>query len=84
MTTYETLLTRIAQKHLGLDTLETRHADHLDFRDLAVWAIHDALEAAFKAGVEVGASLASVPAIKLGIDQADALRKLDAALSEGN
>ena len=80
MTTYETLLTRIAEKHLGLDTLETRHTDHLDFHDLAVWSIHDALEAAFKAGVEVGASLASVPTIKLGFDETDALRQLDVAL----
>jgi hypothetical protein len=62
--TYETLLARIAEKHLGLETLETRNSDSLDFHDLAVWSIHDALEAAFKAGVEVGASLASSPAAK--------------------
>ena len=56
-TTYETLLDRIAEQHLGLDTLETRNSDSLDFHDLAVWSIHDALEAAFKAGVEVGAEV---------------------------
>ena len=33
-----------------------RHADSLDFHDTAVWCIRDALEAAFKAGVELGAS----------------------------
>ena len=52
-----TILRRIAQKNLGLDTLETRHADSLDFHDTAVWCIRDALEAAFKAGIEVGISL---------------------------
>ena len=54
MNQIDTILTLIAQKHLGLDTLETRHADNLDFNDTAVWCIRDALEAAFKAGIEVG------------------------------
>lgn len=53
----DTILTLIAQKHLGIDTLQTRHADSLDFHETAVWCIRDALEAAFKAGVEVGISL---------------------------
>ena len=57
MSQIDTILSLIARKHLGLDTLETRHADSLDFHDTAVWCIRDALEAAFKAGVEVGVSL---------------------------
>ena len=57
MSQIDTILTLIAQKHLGIDTLQTRHADSLDFRDTAVWCVRDALEAAFKAGVEVGVSL---------------------------
>ena len=56
MNQIDTLLTLIAQKHLGIETLQTRHADSLDFHDTAVWSIRDALEAAFKAGVELGAS----------------------------
>lgn len=52
----DTILTLIAQKHLGIDTLQTRNADSLDFHDTAVWCIRDALEAAFKAGVELGES----------------------------
>ncbi len=52
MNQIDTILTLIAQKHLGIDTLQTRHADSLDFHDTAVWCIRDALEAAFKAGVE--------------------------------
>ena len=57
MSQIDTILTLIAQKHLGIDTLQTRNADSLDFHDTAVWCVRDALEAAFKAGVEVGVSL---------------------------
>ena len=56
MSQIETILTLIAQKHLGIETLETRRSDSLDFHDTAVWCIKDALEAAFKAGVELGAA----------------------------
>lgn len=57
MSQIETILTLIAQKHLGVETLQTRKSDHLDFHDTAVWCIRDALEAAFKAGAELGASI---------------------------
>ena len=57
MSQIDTILTLIAQKHLGIATLQTRHADSLDFHDTAVWCIRDALEAAFKAGVVVGIAL---------------------------
>ena len=52
----DTNLTLIAQKHLGIETLQTRNSDSLDFHDTAVWCLKDALEAAFKAGVELGAA----------------------------
>jgi hypothetical protein len=55
MTTKNTLLQRIAAQYLELETLETRNADDLDFHDLAVWAIREALEAAYQAGVEAAA-----------------------------
>ncbi|PIQ13896.1 MAG: hypothetical protein CO125_04070 [Hydrogenophilales bacterium CG_4_9_14_3_um_filter_59_35] len=57
MSQIETILTLIAQKHLGIETLETRKSDSFDFHDTAVWCIRDALEAAFKAGVEVGLNM---------------------------
>jgi hypothetical protein len=41
---------RIANKYLGLDTLDTRNSDVLDFKDQAVWQIKAALQAAFNAG----------------------------------
>jgi hypothetical protein len=39
-----------ARKTLGLETLETRSSDSLDFSDQAVWRLKEALEAAFEAG----------------------------------
>jgi len=53
----ELLFESIALDHLFIETLQTRHADSLDFHDTAVWCIRDALEAAFKAGVEMGAGM---------------------------
>ena len=47
----EALLLEIAQKHFpDLETLEARNSDGLDFHDVAVWAIRDALEAVYAAG----------------------------------
>ena len=54
MNTIETLLTQIAQTHLGIQTLETRNTDSLDFHDVAVWSLREALAAAYKAGAEQG------------------------------
>ena len=52
MNPMDQLLTQIAREHLLIDTLETRRSDSLDFHDVAVWCVRDALEAAFNAGVE--------------------------------
>lgn len=54
MTPRDALLTRIAQQHLGIDTLETQNSDHLDFHDTAVWCLKAALDAAYQAGIEAG------------------------------
>ena len=43
-------LDHVAQTILGLETLDTRNSDRLDFHDLAVWNIKAALQAAFEAG----------------------------------
>jgi hypothetical protein len=40
----------VAQKHLELETLETRNSDSLDFHTLSVWQIKEALEEAYSAG----------------------------------
>lgn len=44
------LLTKIAQEHLGFETLEERKSDSLDFKDVGVLNVKAALEAAFAAG----------------------------------
>jgi hypothetical protein len=43
-------INRIAREVLDLETLESRRMDSLDFHDLAVWTIKDALERAYEAG----------------------------------
>ena len=43
-------LAEIARTTLGLETLDTRRSDSLDFHDLAVWQIKQALHAAYEAG----------------------------------
>lgn len=45
------LLTEIAKKHLSLETLETRNSDSLDFHDVAVWSLKEALQEAYEAGL---------------------------------
>jgi hypothetical protein len=41
---------KIACDVLGIETLDTRKSDRLDFHDLAVWQIRQALDAAYEAG----------------------------------
>ena len=48
------VLEQIARKHFDLQTLNTRNSDSADFRDLAVWQVKAALEAAYEAGVKAG------------------------------
>lgn len=52
MTEFERTITEIAKKKLGIETLEERKSDELDFYDLAVWNIREALEAAYRAGAD--------------------------------
>ena len=54
-------LDHIAQTILGLETLETRNSDRLDFHDVAVWNIKAALQAAFEAGQQAGKKLRQTP-----------------------
>jgi hypothetical protein len=52
METNKAILAEIAKKHLAIDTLDSQRSDRLDFHDLAVWSIEQALVAAFQAGLE--------------------------------
>ncbi|WP_343548987.1 hypothetical protein [Ralstonia sp.] len=47
-------LTRIACQHLRIETLEARNSDRLDFHEVSVWSLRDALQAAFDAGIAHG------------------------------
>jgi len=40
----------IAERVFKLTTLETRKSNRLDFHDIAVWRVREALEAAYEAG----------------------------------
>ena len=44
----------IAQKKLGISTLKSRGSDRLDFYDLNVDCIREALELAYKTGMDAG------------------------------
>jgi hypothetical protein len=48
--TMNTEIERIGRELLGLETLETRNSDSLDFSEQAVWTLRRALEAAYNAG----------------------------------
>jgi len=58
MTDLDQVLTQIANEHLDIPTLETRRSDSLDFHDVAVWQVREALQAAYMAGVAEGAAKA--------------------------
>jgi len=42
---------QIARDELGLETLDARNSDQLDFHELAVWQIKTALLKAYEAGL---------------------------------
>ncbi len=42
---------KFADKCLGIQTLEVRHSDELDFHEVSVWALTSALEQAYRAGL---------------------------------
>lgn len=48
--TKDELFTLIAQEHFNIETLVERKSDSLDFYNVAVWSVKDALEAAYEAG----------------------------------
>ena len=54
-------LDHIAQTILGLETLDTRNSDRLDFHELAVWNIKAALQAAYEAGQQAGTQPRQTP-----------------------
>ena len=47
---HEALLAKIARDVLGIETLKTRRSDRLDFHEVAVWTMKEALRRAYFAG----------------------------------
>lgn len=47
---------KIAKEVLDIETLEPRNSDQLDFHEVSVWGIRDALRAAFGAGRKAAAA----------------------------
>lgn len=45
-------LAAIAQEVLQIPTLETRNSDGLDFHEVSVWGLRDALRLAYEAGAK--------------------------------
>jgi hypothetical protein len=54
MTDRDNIILEIATRLLGIETLETRRRDSLDFHEVSVWSLKKALEAAYKAGLAAG------------------------------
>jgi hypothetical protein len=76
----QSLLRRIAAEHLGIETLEERRRDSLDFHDVSVWGVHRALAAAFDAGHAVGAREQASIANCKPVHSPEVLAVLDLAL----
>lgn len=49
-------LERIARETLNIETLKARNSDSLDFHEVAVWRLKDALEAAYQAGLSAASN----------------------------
>jgi hypothetical protein len=54
MSDRDRIIREIATRVLGIETLEPRHQDSLDFHEVAVWNLKKALEAAYEAGLAAG------------------------------
>jgi hypothetical protein len=46
------MLAAIAREVLGIRTLETRNSDRLDFHEVTIWSLKEALRRAYSAGYE--------------------------------
>lgn len=56
LTTENQTIARIARECFNCKTLETQNSDRLDFSNVAVWQIKEALHAAYAAGFDAGSS----------------------------
>lgn len=54
-------LDEIVREHLRIKTLDTQDSDRLDFHEVAVWTLREALVAAYNEGVKDGWKAISLP-----------------------
>jgi hypothetical protein len=45
-------MNNIAKEHLGIHSLKTRKRDSLDFHDVPVWGVANALQDAYEKGIK--------------------------------
>jgi hypothetical protein len=64
MNPIDELFTDIAREHLGIETLETRNSDSLDFHDVGVCGVKRAFLAAYQAGAGADREEAGTPCAK--------------------
>jgi hypothetical protein len=84
MTTKHDLFTQIAREHLLINTLEERKRDHLDFHEVSVVGVRQALDAAYRAGQAqlLAAAEALVAAKDNQMETADEWRRLRRAMHQ--
>jgi hypothetical protein len=79
------LFTEIAREHLGIQTLEERHSDSLDFHDVSVVGVKAALRAAYRAGQRAAsaqpANRAAAPPVVAVTVRGGLIEDMDATLS---
>lgn len=81
MTNITQIISAIARKHLSIETLKTRHRDCLDFHNVPVWAVRNALSAAYEAGHENAArDLVRSANNKASLDTPEVVAPLDLAV----
>ncbi len=61
-------LEEIAETQLGIPTLDSRKSDRLDFHEVSVWGLHDALAKAYEAGQKTGPLPTTAPCPRCGSD----------------
>ena len=59
--TRDATIAAIAREVLHVETFEARKMDGLDFHDLAVWSVREALERAYAAGFEAATKKGNRP-----------------------
>jgi hypothetical protein len=69
------ILTAIADRHLAIPTLLERRSDSLDFHEVSVWGVKDALWYAYQAGVSASAQNGALQEMREALVRAEFLMR---------